>query len=602
MTTSIREVSHASLAAEFNAVLINEDIRTMFQPIISLRKGTVIGYEALSRGPISSKFEDPFVLFQMAEQLGKVWEMEYTCRRLAIKRFAVMGSDHLLFINVNPHVIADPRFREGMTKCQLTAMGMPIEQLVLEITERSAIDSHQEFSAMLEHYRDQGFGLAMDDVGAGYSSLSLVCTMRPKFIKLDMSLMQDIHKDPFKQQLVKFTVNFARATEMRLIAEGIEKELDLLALIDLGVEYGQGYHLGKPATDLGLPSTPLYNQLRELHTARLALRLLRNSTKTVGDVCRVKESCESTTLFSEVELVFSQNPQQQAIPITNDGKPVGLAMRDKFFSLLGQKYGYSLYSSRPIKHLLTTSPLIVDINDPLEEVSFLAMQREANSVYDHILVSNNGMYFGIVTVSELLEQMTEMGMQRAKYANPLTGLPGNTMIQQEIEHAVSDASPFVVLYLDLDNFKAYNDTYGFDRGDEVLRMTANLLLKTFNNHDFPDAFVGHIGGDDYVVVLNASLPEDTLAALIADFDSLVREFYDEEHQQQGYITSINRRGRAEKFPFISISIAVITEHNGPFNGYHAVAKRATEVKKQCKTIQQSCFVHDRRQDCEYVSV
>ena len=583
------------MEAEFSAMLINEDIYTFFQPIISLHKGTVIGYEALSRGPFGTNNEKANSMFQMAEKLGKLWELELTCRQLAIERFIATGSDRLLFINVSPHVIVDSRFRESLILHKKAMTKMKPGQIVLEITERNSINNNENFCTELEQYRTMGFSLAMDDVGTGYSSLSLICSMHPKFLKLDMSLVQDIHKDPLKQHLVRFIADFAHATDMTLIAEGIEKELDMFSLIDLGVEYGQGYLLGRPATDLCLPSVSLSNQLRELNTSRLALRLLHNTTRTIGIICRIMDPCDSNTLCSEVEAIFTHNTKQLAIPITRNGKPVGLAMRDKFFSILGQKYGYSLYNNRPISHLMNADPLIVNINTPLEEVAMLAMQRNEESIYDHILVSNNDMYHGIVTVSELLEQITEMGMQRAKFANPLTGLPGNTMIQQEIEHVVNDASPFTVLYLDLDNFKAYNDTYGFDRGDEVLRMTANLLLKKFNNTDFPEAFIGHIGGDDYVVVWKGTIGNRMLDEFIADFDRNIREFYDEEHLQQGYITSINRSGQAEQFSFITISIAVVTEQNGPFYEYHAVAQRATEVKKQCKTIPRSCFVIDRRQ-------
>ena len=180
-------------------------------------------------------------------------------------------------------------------------------------------------------------------------------------------------------------------------------------------------------------------------------------------------------------------------------------------------------------------------------------------------------------------------------ANP-TSMPGNVMIQQEIESMLGNGDPFTVLYLDLDNIKAYNDVYGFDRGDEVLVFTAELLQEAFPPQPIADPFIGHIGGDDFVVVIPTACPDARLHALLDDFDRRIRRHYSEVHRQQGQIEAVNRRGEVEQFPFISLSIAVITAENGPFENYHEVAKRATEVKKACKMTRGSCAVRDRRRD------
>jgi diguanylate cyclase (GGDEF)-like protein len=185
-------------------------------------------------------------------------------------------------------------------------------------------------------------------------------------------------------------------------------------------------------------------------------------------------------------------------------------------------------------------------------------------------------------------------VNNAQQANPLTGLPGNAVIQYQIEHVLNSGKEFSVLYLDLDNFKAYNDVYGFDRGDAILQFLAELIQSALSNIDIEDSFIGHLGGDDFVAVLNQRIDQTVLDNLLLAFDARILEYYDEEDRQRGYIYTTNRRGNYEKFPFISLSIAVVTEDNGVFDGYHSVAKRASDVKKRCKAVAGSCYFFDRR--------
>ncbi len=218
-----------------------QDIRTCFQPIVFLRNGKVLGYEALSRGPIGTQWEEPRMMFAAAARDGLSWELDAVCRLLALQRFAEFHSDKLLFLNVNPHVIADPRFREYMTPAQLANYFISPGQLVFELTEETAVTNYIEYCDLLDYYKQQGFRLAVDDAGAGYSGLNMICTMKPSFVKMDMALIRDIHRDSFRQHLLRMTVEFAHATETTLVAEGIESEAELLTLLDLGVEYGQGF-------------------------------------------------------------------------------------------------------------------------------------------------------------------------------------------------------------------------------------------------------------------------------------------------------------------------------------------------------------------------
>ncbi len=579
---------------ELRRIISERDISTVFQPIVSLRDGSVLGYEALSRGPANTILQPPSTMFNLAEIHGLTWELEYTCRRLSIERFSAFHSEKLLFLNVNPHIITDIRFKEGVTKEVLEEKSIPTSQVVLEITERNAVVNYFEFITAIEHYKSQGFGLGIDDVGAGYSGLNLLCTIRPKYMKLDMALIQGIHLDSFIQQLVKFTVDFARATNISIVAEGIEKEEELKTIIELGVEYGQGFLLAHPNPELMEMSEERSKALLYYQAEKISAIMHQVGAIPVADISRAITPQSVITPCHYIETEFEQDTSLTGIPIISDGKPVGLITRELFFTKLGQQYGYSLYHDRPILNIMNTNPLVVDMHCTIEEAAQLAMQRHSAHVYDQILVSNNGMYFGTVSVRDLLERITVISVERAQYSNPLTGLPGNTMIKYEIERVLFSTESFTILYIDLDHFKVYNDTYGFDRGDEVIKLTASLLHEVFAQQLINDVFIGHIGGDDFMAVANKRISEDLLQHFIEQFDNRIKQMYTPEHAEKGYVMAANRNGIVEKIGLVAVSIAAVTEVNGPFDNYHDIAQRATEVKKNAKAIPGSCYIFDRR--------
>ena len=183
-------------------------------------------------------------------------------------------------------------------------------------------------------------------------------------------------------------------------------------------------------------------------------------------------------------------------------------------------------------------------------------------------------------------------MNRAKYANPLTGLPGNIMIAWEIKHYISDMIPFVAIYIDLDNFKIYNDLYGFEDGDIVLVETAKILRNLLSEIT-EENFLGHIGGDDYIILLRNVDVESVCNQIIRRFDEKVNEFYSVQHQKQQYVIAKNRSGETEKFPLMSISLAVLKIDSNIDLNAKKLAAKAASVKKLCKASSVSNFVIQR---------
>ena len=178
--------------------------------------------------------------------------------------------------------------------------------------------------------------------------------------------------------------------------------------------------------------------------------------------------------------------------------------------------------------------------------------------------------------------------------SPLTGLPGNVQIQAEMKKRLLNKEKFAIMYFDLDNFKAYNDVYGFANGDEIIKFTAKVILKNVHNIENSDNFVGHIGGDDFVAIVGETDYDKVCQDIIAEFDNEAVEFYNEEDVERGYVEVANRKGIIEQFPLTSISIGVVEVDNKSFKSTLEIGEVGAQVKHRAKTIMGSTYVINRR--------
>ena len=234
---------------ELLSIINGKKIYPVFQPIVSLRDGKILGYEALSRIEGKSSIQSVEEFFVLGVMYGKTWEIEKLCRKKILQAYADFpeaAKKGKLFINVNPLVMRDEKFKQSYTKKLLEKCGVNTNRIVIEVTERNTIENMEEFNETVNHYKQQGYEIAIDDMGAGYSGLNVVANTYPRYVKIDMALIQGIDKDPMRQALVKGLVEMSNHTAFDLVAEGIETEEELNILMRLGVSYGQGFLLGKP--------------------------------------------------------------------------------------------------------------------------------------------------------------------------------------------------------------------------------------------------------------------------------------------------------------------------------------------------------------------
>ncbi len=582
-------IEERALGDEFMEILNHEKIKTVFQPIISLRNGDILGYEALSRGPQKSFFENPEKLFDYARAMGRLWELEFLCRLKALENVSRSSMTDLIFINVDPHIIKDENFRKGFTKDFLRRYNISPENIVFEITEKSAAVNIESFNKLINNYKDQGYKIAIDDAGSGYSGLKLITDIHPHFIKLDINLIRNIDTDGLKYALIKTFFEFCMVTDIKLIAEGIETENELNTLIDIGIDYGQGYFIQKPSEKIADINNDLKIHISLKNAKKKELYVNRPTTVFVGDICRRNITVGSRSTGLSVLETFNSNPALHGIPVVDDGILVGLVMKEKFYSRLGTQYGYALYVNRPVSILMDNRPLCVDFETTIDIVSKMAVARNEECLYDYIIVTRDNSYYGIVTVKDLLEKTTELEVNYARHLNPLSGLPGNMLIEQKLSYLIRDTSPYTVLYFDIDNFKVYNDIYGFEKGDRVLQFLAVKLVDILSSECSCSHFIGHIGGDDFIAIIKSHTADDICKTILDSFDRGITGFYSESDLERGVLIAGNRHGKVEEFGLMTLSIAGISNKERSFNDIYQLSEYSSRIKRKCKEKKCSSF-------------
>ena len=242
--------------SELERILAQKQLNTLFQPIFSLTARRIHGYEALSRGPSNSPLHAPLPLFSVARSAGRLSELETACHTRACARFRQYGRHGTLYLNVSPESLIEPDHQYGQTLRMLKAYNIEPAQVVIELTEHTPIEDFDLLDRALRHYRAMGFSIAIDDLGAGYSSLRLWSELRPDIVKIDRHFIDGIHLDPLKREFVGSILRVAKAARARVIAEGVEQLGELQLLADMGVDLVQGYLLGRPQERPAPPPLP----------------------------------------------------------------------------------------------------------------------------------------------------------------------------------------------------------------------------------------------------------------------------------------------------------------------------------------------------------
>lgn len=280
------------------------------------------------------------------------------------------------------------------------------------------------------------------------------------------------------------------------------------------------------------------------------------------------------------------------------------------------EYEFKCVRTEEINIALRNIPSLIIINEDsisrqTAEICEVIRNNEDNSITPIIVASSNAdrrhridimskavEYYIKKPVDEQYLYYTIKNLMRLMYMNrrvsPLTGLPGNVQIHAELKKRLLNREEFAVLYLDLDNFKAYNDVYGFLKGDEIIKYTARTIVRNVHSLEDNNCFVGHIGGDDFVAIVEKTDYDKVCQDIIAEFDCNISQFFNDEDLEKGYIEVANRKGVMEEFPLTSISIGVVEVEPGRFRNILEIGEVGAQVKHNAKTILGSSYSINRR--------
>jgi diguanylate cyclase (GGDEF)-like protein len=567
-------------------------LRISLQPIVRLADGTVFGYEALSRGPAGSALEAPAALFAAARAANLEVDLDLACAQAALARYGTLDLAERLFVNLNPVSIISGEAAARLPQYARAAAVFP-GNVVIELTETHRTRDFARLRDALAGLRASGFALAIDDLGEGFASLRLWSELQPDYVKIDRHFVSGIHLDPLKHRFVKAIEDIAHAGGSKVVAEGIEIETEFAMLRDLGIEFGQGWLIGRPSFD----ERPAVSRVLPLAAGirrreRFPDAILRPEQN--GSTGRLTVPIQPVTPHTDNDAVFARferEPELTVLPVVDAGRPLGLITRYSMIDRFARPFWREVYGRKPCTTLMEPETMIVDAATTVQRLSGMVVDASPQHLAGGFLVTEDGCYVGVVTGQALLREITRLQISAARYANPLTMLPGNVPIAEHCEMLLAGQQPFVVAYCDLNAFKAFNDQFGFRRGDDVILGTARVLSSAC---DAELDFIGHIGGDDFMLLMRSADWEARCREALAAFERLVPGFVPAEVAAAGGYASEDRRGQLLFHELPSLAIGALCAEPGAFHGHLELAEAATEVKRHAKRRGGNCLFIDRR--------
>lgn len=564
-------------------LVANQALRAHFQPIVDLKGAEVFGHEALIRGPAGSPLSMPDALFAAAQREGIGIELEVACVRQAVFSWGRAAARGKLFLNMSAAALVHALARRNLKDllAATISQGVAPSSLVVELTEHERVPDHQALVDAVTALRRAQVAIALDDFGDGRSSLRLWSEVKPEIVKIDKYFIKDLARNGDKLQTWRAMLQLADTFGSQLVAEGIETEEELRLVRDLGVTFGQGWALGRPAVEP--VSSLLPGAAKVLASADISvfpeLKRAGNSGLTAARLLIEAPTLSPEASHHDAMALFQSDELLHAIAIVADDKPVGLLHRPQFIARYAQPYFKELYGRKPCTLFASLAPLTVELHTGIEELTSVLTSGDQRYLTEGFLITEGGRYCGLGTGEHLVRAVTEARIEAARHANPLTFLPGNIPISDHISRLLASGRDFVAAYADLNHFKPYNDQYGYWRGDEMIKLVARMASA---HCDARRDFIGHVGGDDFVILFQSDDWERRCQRIVDGFNDKARELFDPQALAAGGILAEDRHGDMRFHPCTTLCIGAVRVQPGHFNHAEDVASAAAAAKRQAK--------------------
>src|SRR5258708_6106593 len=466
-----------------------------FQPIVNVHTGLCYGYEALLRRFEDAGFASIQAVFDTAHDQGILPAVESILWSRAIAKFALLPHHRnvKLFCNAdNRGALTRATDRDAALRT-LAEHGLPASSLCFEISERHELNAPLPAAKTPDALSQDGFRLALDDFGRGFSGLELLYNCPSDFVKIDRFFIEHIERDRQKRMLAETVIKLSHLLGRFVVAEGVETEQEFFVCRDLGCDLVQGYLVQRPTVHM--------NELDERYeiVASLVGRDRRKRQAPPDEIAAhlvAAPTVPAESSLYEALLAFGRMKATTfLVAIDPDQRPLGLVREQALKKSLSNPYGRDLLSTasfrKPLSEVISRCP-IVDINSPIERFIDTYVQDQGD---EGVIVLRDMRYAGFLDSRTLLNVISERNLAAARDQNPLTRLPGNRRIYEFVSRALGEEeTPYVMAYFDFDHFKPFNDKFGFRQGDRALILFAEMLVKSLVGDQY---FVGHIGGDDF---------------------------------------------------------------------------------------------------------
>lgn len=313
---------------------------------------------------------------------------------------------------------------------------------------------------------------------------------------------------------------------------------------------------------------------------------------TARNLVRAQPTVDATVTGNHVLKIFHDEPALNALAVVDCHMAIVGVLRAQHILRRGTEFFFhELDGRRSCARLMDPQPLVFDVDTPLFDMSKAVTELDDRLLADGFLVTEHHKYLGAGRMTDLIKAVTAQQLMAARHANPLTQLPGNLPIEQHLQRLLNSRTAFVVGYFDLDNFKSFNDVYGYAAGDEVIRMTGKVLEQVI---DPVQDFLGHIGGDDFMAVFCSHDWEQRVQLALNRFDERVRPHFRSVHLAEGGLTTNNRQGVEVFHGLVTLSAGIVKVAPGDCTWPTEISPRLAEAKKQAKLTPGSSYFIDRR--------
>ena len=529
-----------------------------FQPIIYAQSGKLYAVEALLRNvqdiPNITTIDD---LFDLVFSNDYLYEFDLLLREKAIKKFANINIPNLkLFYNLDNRIIYNKNYSSGNTQKILTKYNLSKDKIIFELSEKGTSIEQNALSTMLQRYKQSGYSIAIDDFGIGVSGLKLLYFSEANIIKIDRFFISNIDQDSKKKLFCSSIIDMAHIMGMQVIAEGVETQKEFYTCKDIGADFIQGFLVQKPTKNIN-EILPIYNDISNL----ILDDKREDQNKFIDEqfIDKIEPLPVNSSLY-DIILHFKKNTEHNFVPIIDEFRYfLGIIYESDIKKISYSQYGLSLaqnqnFSTTLLKYLKPA--LSVEMAWGIDKILEMYNLNFQNSL--GIFITNSDKYLGFINLNSLLTMSYKRNIEIATNQSPLTKLPGNKQIEKFIANSFRNIqiNTTHIIYFDFNDFKPFNDIYGFRQGDRAILIFSELLQKRYPKN----SFIAHIGGDDFFVGLTDFTFEDVFELTLDiqnEFKYSAKNLYSNKDKELGYIVSKDRFGTTRNFNLLSVSCAIV---------------------------------------------